>query len=138
MSDMASKTTVEQQARRVEQRDAVETILALAQHLDPAERLLLEQVYKNGLTFTDIGRLTGQAPVRVKRRIHSLVSHLKSPLYRRMVLHGHVLPTPTRKVAQALFIRKQSYRQAARHCRLSIYQVRRHALDARRLLQAMP
>lgn len=117
--------------RRQGLRDQVEQILALAQHLGAQDKLLVEQVFKHGLSVTDVARLLGQRPRTVQKRVKNLVEHMQSPLFRFLVVSPESLSPGTRRVAEAVVLKRMSLRKAAVVLGLRLHQVRGQLIAAR-------
>lgn len=114
-------------------RRQIEHILALAQHLDEADRLLIEQVFGQGMPVAKLARLAGKPARRLQRRVQVLVQHMNQPIFTFIVSHRDLLPRPARASAEMVLLRRRSLRAAARSTGLSLHRVRQHV----RTVQAM-
>lgn len=117
--------------RLMNRRDLIEHLLALAEHLDERDRLLLEQIYKHGLSAAQVASLTGQPTRRLQRHVRRLLKRLDDPLFRFTVARLDLLPPDTRPVARAVFLHGLSLRETAHRTGLSLHRVRRHAETVR-------
>ncbi len=117
---------VDAQARRREhQRGGYERLLELAQPLPDADRLLLEQVYRQGQTFADLARLMGQREWTLRRRVARLVKRMRQPQYRFLLKRRDLLDKPVRRCAELAYFQAYSLRRIAQVTGQSLHQVRR-------------
>jgi DNA-directed RNA polymerase specialized sigma24 family protein len=112
--------------RRIRLRRDIEQLVALAAHLAIEDRLLVQHVFGSGVPVSHIALITGLPPRNIQRRLQSLLTRLNDPLFRFFVAHADLLDKPTRAVGRLVVCEGHSMRQAARHLRLSLYQVRQH------------
>ena len=115
------------------QRRLNERILQLAEHLRTPDRLLLEQVYRHGLSAADVARLTGQPPRRVQRRLARLLQRMRDPLFKFVVARSELLPPPARAAARRVILQGQSLRSTAQSTGQSLHEVRQHINTVRNL-----
>ena len=134
MSQAASMSRYEQHRQRVDHgRDHAERVLALAEHLDERDRLLVEQVYRHGLPAAEVARLLGVRPRTMQRRLARLVERMIDPMYRFVAAHLDLIPEAARAPAKRHFLQGQSQRDVARRLGITLHQVRQH-IDAVRTL----
>ncbi|MEX0652662.1 MAG: hypothetical protein WD534_03565 [Phycisphaeraceae bacterium] len=114
-------------------RDAADRVLERAVHLAPADRLLLEQVYRHGLSAAEVARLTRQPTRTLQRRVQRLLTHLADPLFAYVAARLELLPPETHPVAQYAILQGHSLRRTARLTGQSLHRVRQH-LDTIRTL----
>jgi len=119
--------------RRHERRDHIESLLGLADHLDERDRLLVEQVYRYGLSLAALARLTGRSQKAVRGRLKKLSQRVRSPVFGYVVVQGEALPARTRQVAEEVVVRCRSLRGAAAHLGLSLHAVREQMAAVRAL-----
>ena len=119
--------------RRDLRRTAAERLLDAADHLPPADRLLLRHVYDRGAPITELARATGVCPRSLQKRVARLVRRTREPLFRFLCAHGDTLPPDTRRLAALVAHRGLSQRAAARHAGVSLHTLRGALRDARTL-----
>ncbi len=108
------------------QRDYAERLLERAAHLEKTDRLLIEQVYRNGMSITDAACISGDDPRKVQRRITKLLKRMDSDRFVFVLGHWELLPVSIRKTVELVVLQGHSLRRAARLSRVSLYQVRQH------------
>lgn len=133
MIQAASIATVDGFESRRVHRDWAERLVDRSAHLPSRDRVLIEQVYGNGVSMTDVARLTGEPARRVQRRVSALVRRVESPLYKFMIVHGESLDQPIRRTAQCVVFEGMSLRAAARVCGVSLHRVRQRIQFVRAL-----
>jgi DNA-directed RNA polymerase specialized sigma24 family protein len=111
--------------RRLRQ-TAADRILALAPHLGPNDRALIEQVYRHGQSLAEVGRAAGVPAGRLQRRLARVLQRLRQPLFQFVVASGDMLPRETRATARLVVLEGQSLRRTAARTGLTLHQVRRH------------
>ncbi|MEE9211198.1 MAG: hypothetical protein V3U29_00925 [Phycisphaeraceae bacterium] len=107
-------------------RDEIEHLLSLAQYLDEPDRLLIHQAYRHGVPMADLARLAGKSPRAVQARLIRLFKLIRQPLFGFVVLHGDLLPPPTRRVAHLVVLHGHSLRRTADMTGQSLHRVRQH------------
>ena len=113
-------------SRRLLQRDYAERLLERAVHLEKTDRLLIEQVYRHGMSITDAACMSGEEPRKVQRRIAKLLKRMDSDKFVFVLGHWELLPQSIHKTVELVVLQGHSFRRAARLSRLSLYQVRQH------------
>lgn len=137
MSQVLARVADESAARRVHDlRDGVERVLQLAQHLSDADRLMLEQVYRHGMSAAQLATMLGRPPRTIQHRIHMLLRHLRQPLFRQVVARFDLLPREVQRVATLAVLQRCSIRKTACKTGLSVHQVRM-ALKTIKVLAAL-
>lgn len=122
----------------------VDRILARCVWLDPADRVLLESVFRDHKPVAAIARMMGVDPRTLRLRVRRLVRRVLSPQYMRVVASiDRRAPLPPRspsaprirrsawshqrqRVAEECLINGRSIREAARALHLSLHTVRSH------------
>lgn len=112
--------------RRTHPRDRAEAVLAAAEHLPDADRALIEQVYRHGLSMSELTRLLHLPRERVRRRVRKLLQIMDQPLYRYLALHLELFDEPVRRTARLVVFAGMSMRQVARRTNVSLHTVREH------------
>lgn len=112
--------------RRRRRRDLVERLVDRAQWLPAEDRTLVESVYQDGRTVSDLASLLGANPRTLRRRLRRLTRRLLSPQFVFVVAHRDRWPSTRRRVAEACVLHGRSLRETARELRLSLHCVRRH------------
>lgn len=115
--------------RRALRRDLAERLVLRAEHLPPDERALVEAVFRDGRSVSEIARLAGvadeHATVRsLRRRLHRAVERALSDRFIYVASHLKGWPATRRRVAQACFLNGRSMREAARELGLTLHVVR--------------
>src|SRR5262245_16063468 len=105
-------------------RARAERFIARAAHLDPAERVLIEQVLSRGQSLRVLARETGAPPRNLHRRFRNILRRMSSPEYALLTrgFRGSLTPEQ-RRVGQLLFVRGLSQRTAAAQAGLSLHEV---------------
>jgi len=112
--------------RRGGYRDWAERILARAEHLEEADRQLIEQVYGRGTPLSVVAKMAHQPPRTLQRRLKKIIEHVNIPMFMFIVQHGDLLSGPQRQVARLVVLQRRSLRQAACLADISLHWVRRH------------
>lgn len=110
--------------RHRRQRDHAEHMLDMAEHFAEADRLLVEQIYRFGLSLTDVGRLTDQSRRSVQRRIARLAQRARDPLFRFVLARWDLIPTDVQPVARRAVLQGHSLRDTARLTGRTLHEVR--------------
>ncbi|QDU72773.1 hypothetical protein [Mucisphaera calidilacus] len=126
-----SATTVERATEkqlhaRVSQRNHADRILARAAYLPRHEQLLLDQIYRHGMTITDTARLLDKPPRTVQRRLRNLLNRLNSDLFAFVATQLDLLPPDVRPTAKSVALHGHSLRKTARQTGISLHRVREH------------
>jgi DNA-directed RNA polymerase specialized sigma24 family protein len=122
--------------RMLDHRDFHEQLLNRARFLDPADRVLVEQVLAKGVLPREVAVVAGRSTRSVQRRLRQVLRRLNDPQVL-TVLRMHERWDPIlAQVALAVWVRRWTLRQTAARLNLSLHQVRQHTLAIRTLLQA--
>jgi len=111
---------------RRQRRADLEQVLTLSAHLAPEERVLIDQIYREGLSIANVARLRGRPASTVRTQVQGLIRRIHSPAFWYVVSHGDLLPKPTRTVGQMVICQGMSQRAAAIRMRMSLHAVRKH------------
>ncbi|MEO1236058.1 MAG: hypothetical protein AAFX76_04650 [Planctomycetota bacterium] len=113
-------------------RDNAEFLLAMARYLDPAGRSLVERVYRDGATPTDLARLSKASPRTVQSRLNRQIERINSPEFRFVVAHLSVLPRNQRAAMRRFYLEGRGLRDTARLTGRTLHETRklRLRLDA--------
>lgn len=122
---------------RVRRREWVGRVLRDARHLPARDRLLLEQVYREGRPFTEIAWLTRQSPRLLSRRVALLLRRLRDPAFRFLVERSDCLPREVAMTATRVLVQGHSLRGAAALARCPLHRVRQHLAAVRVLVRVM-
>jgi len=137
MTFSAVETIVDgEQARRIAQRRTTERVLAFAALLPADERGLVEAVYRDGRSTTDIARAVGACPRRYQRKLNGILRRMRDPRFRFVAEGAERLPPETRAVARRVVLQGMSQRQAATATGKSLHQVRMALQTVRTLCDA--
>ncbi|MEM8739279.1 MAG: hypothetical protein AAGG38_12520 [Planctomycetota bacterium] len=113
---------------RLDLRDEAESILAMSTHLDRAERILVEQVYRDGLAVTDIARLYRVNPRTMQNRLKKAIKRIASPEFQYVLTHGELLPRELRAPARRFYLQGLGLRRTAELTQQSLHTVRQQRL----------
>lgn len=106
-------------------RSAAERLLQWAEHLDPADRALVRSVYERGMPVSALARAAGVPPGRLRARLRRLQSRMTSPEFQLVLRRRDRWPRERRRVAELIFCRGWTQREAARALEITLHQVRR-------------
>ncbi len=112
--------------RRRRCRSMVQELLDRAQFLDGPDQRLIEGIYREGLSVSQIAALTGADVRSVRRRRRRLVRRMSDPLFQFVAGHLEELSPTRRRVARSCVLQGASMRAATKQLRLSLHAVRRH------------
>ena len=123
--------------RRRRRRETVELILNRSAYLPDRDRLLIEGVFGEGHSVTELSALTGEAPRTLRRRVRRIVQRMVGvgqvgagrgggDKFLFVVRHMDNWAPTRRRVAEVCVLEGLSLRQAADRLGLSLYAVRRH------------
>lgn len=115
--------------RRLGQRQQAEFVLAMAEYLPDEERLLIEQVYRDGRPVSELARMSRRSPRQLQRQVRNAVNRLSQRDFQYVVTHEALLPREMRAVARRRCLENRSLRETARVTGQSLHQVRQ--LDQR-------
>ena len=121
--------------RRLQLRSQIDALIYRAEMLMDRDRLLIEQVYRHGVSVADIARLYGWTPSRLRRHIAKLRRNMTSPLFTYVLSHEASLPESVRRTARLVVLQGHSLRRAASLSQQTLHQVRVH-IGALRVLAA--
>lgn len=118
--------------RRKSHRDFAQQLVDRATVLDPADRVLIEAHFRDGVPTCELAALTGDAVRSVRRRVRRLAERLRSDRFLFVARHMHQWPAQRRRVATACILQGRTQRQTAQKLGLTCHTVRRHldAIDA--------
>ena len=111
--------------RRMDKRDAVETLLGLAEHLPPRERMLLQQVFGRGAKVTEVAAISRKPARELRKQISHIIDRTRRPLFRFVVAHQDELPESLRLVARHVVLHGRPMRETADRLQISLHKVRR-------------
>ncbi|MGI9012963.1 MAG: hypothetical protein ACR2GY_01795 [Phycisphaerales bacterium] len=114
-------------------RSQAERIVELASHLDPADRDLIDSIYRRGMTVAALARASGVRRRRLNDRLTRVLKHLQSREFRFAISQTELWPRNRAAVAKEVIFKRKSLRAAASQTGLSLWQVRKE-LDAIRTL----
>jgi len=113
--------------RRRRRGEWVDQLLDRAEWLPAGDRVLVEAVFRDGRSATELARLTGDEPRAVRRRIKRTVERALSGRLAFVIAHRASWAPTRRRIAEAMVIEGNSMREASRRLTLSYHTVRRHA-----------
>lgn len=115
--------------RRAVPADLARTVADRAHWCMPEERALIDAMYRQGLTATQIAQLRSEPAPAIRRKIRAVVQRVLSPKFVFVLRHRDQWPPMRRRVATACILQGRTLREAAAHLRLSLHAVRRQ-MDA--------
>lgn len=117
--------------KRVDRRQA-ETLVERAALLPGEDRLLVEGVFRDGRSVTQLAQVwrRGDAATidvrTLRRRLQRVLRRMHTPEFRHVAAHHEAWPAPMSRVATACILHGLTLRQAAEHLGLSVHTVRRN------------
>ena len=120
-----------QARRRALSRSTSDRVLALAEHLAPGDRELVEQVYRHGQALARVARATGTSPHRLNRRLSRILQRMRDPRFHFVLARGALMPREVQAVARRVVVEGRSLRATARLTGLSLHRVRQHMATVR-------
>ncbi len=102
-----------------------EKVVMRAVFLDSADRALLQAVYDKGITAAEFARAMGERPEAMRRRVQRLVERLGSNPYQFVMRQLNDWPPCQRRVAESVFLKGLSHREASQQLGISLHKVRR-------------
>jgi len=109
---------------RTLQRGRMENLVSYAEHLEPADRALIESVFERGMSAADLARAMGRDPRHVRRRLKRLITRMSSRPFQFVLRCRDKWPVNQRRVADAIVLRGLTQREAADELDLTLHQVR--------------
>lgn len=132
-ASLAREASDQARTNVLDRRDAAERLLQRAQHLARPDHLLMEQIYRHGLSIADVARLLNERPRSLQRRVKRLLLRLNDPLFIFVAGRFDVLPREMQATARLVVLEGRPLRDAARITGTTLHRVRQH-LDAVRTL----
>lgn len=113
-------------------RDMIDELVERAVWLPPADRWLIDAVYREGRRVAEVAAILGESPRNLRRRVRAVLRRVKSGRFAFVAMQSRAWPALKRRVARACFIEGKSQREVAGELRLSLHAVRRQcqAVDA--------
>jgi DNA-directed RNA polymerase specialized sigma24 family protein len=105
---------------------ASDRILALAPHLKPSERALIEQVYAQGLPVSEVARAAGVSRKQLNRRLSRILRRIRQPRFRFVATRRELLPRQVAAVARHAVLEGRTLRETAALTGQSLHRVRQH------------
>lgn len=102
-------------------------VVRLAHWLEPAERGLIQSVYRDGVSIESAAAMIGMTPASTRRRVHRLWLRLTDPEFAWVVERIHGWEPTRRAVALACLVHGLSLRHASARLGLTMHIVRSHA-----------
>jgi len=120
---------------RSSSRANLEELLRLAIHLDDPDRDLLIAVYNDGIPVRRLGRMLGvRSQATLARRIRRALDRLANPLFRKVLGSRNRWSAERHAVAEQVWLRGRTNRQAAHALNLSLHRVRQHVAAIKAVL----
>lgn len=125
MSPVINSATQTGLNRRRGSRGRIEQVLELSKHLDGPDRMLIERVYRHGITVAGIARLMNCPERKLRYRLLKLLKMMNSPLFEFVVANREWLPESMWRTAKLVVLQGCTLRRAARLSNQSLYRVRK-------------
>jgi hypothetical protein len=90
--------------QRLQDRDAMETVLQYAPHIALQDQQLLASYFESHFSLYELAHIHKTTRSIIRRRIRSLLSRLSDPMFRAVVRYGNKLPTQLATVARARYV----------------------------------
>ncbi len=113
------------QHRQIKRRQ-IDDLLALAEYLPQAERVLIEQILRDDLPIAQIAKLYRLPPRHLQRQALSIIKRLSNKLFRFVAIQMNTLPLEVRPTAKYVILHGMSMRKTARVSGLSLHRVRQN------------
>jgi IS30 family transposase len=105
-------------------RGSVASFTDLARHLDEPDRRLIEHVLDRGMSAARAAHAVSLAPRRAQRHLRRIVDRITSRPFQFVLSMRDDWPPIRRAVAEHIFLRGMSQRQAAARLGLSLHAIR--------------
>jgi len=144
LGESAGRKNASADLRRRWGREQAERLVDRASALPDPDRVLVELVFREGKSMSDIAALRGVPPSVLRRRVRRLVRRMASDEF--LFVSRHVAPRhggpcawsgTRRRVAEACVLRGLSLRQAATLLNLSLHTVRTHRVALAAMFDAV-
>jgi len=112
--------------RRIDRRRDAERLVQRAAWLRPDERALIEAVFGEGRSCTDLAKLMGATPEVVRRRVRRAAKRAGSDLFGFVASRRDTWPAELSRVATKCALEGATLRGAAADLGVSLHVVRRH------------
>lgn len=112
--------------RRRRRRELAEQIVRRADWLPREDKSILQAIYEDGRSVTEVAVLRGDSPRQLRRRVHRLVERVLSQKFTFVAAHLPSWSPTRRRVAEACVLHGLSLRRAAERLGLSHHTVRRN------------
>jgi DNA-binding CsgD family transcriptional regulator len=112
--------------RKTRSHALTEHVLTRAHLLPKRERHLINAMYNEGKSATEIAHLGNLDPRQVRRLIKNAITRMNDPLFIFVATHANNWSPTRRKIARSLFQSGRSIRATAEHLALKVHQVRHH------------
>jgi hypothetical protein len=116
-----------------EQRSCIAEMLDDVRHLGGRDRVLVQAVYRRGLTASDFATVTGQDARTIRRQLNRIMRRLRSPLFRFVVRERVHWPPLRREIAEAVVLRGEVQRMVAQRLNVPLHRVRHEIWHVRAL-----
>ena len=104
----------------------VEQLLERVCHLHKDDRLIVEQLFRHGLSIAQVATLIGRSRQHVRRRLNSIVERVRTPLFAYTILYRDLLPLHVQQTARLVVLQGQSLRRTSEITGYTLHEVRQH------------
>jgi len=104
--------------------------------LPPAERILVETVYREGASAKAVALLRGDSPRKVRRQLKTILQRMLEAKFVFVARERDRWPRQRERVATACVLHGCSLRQSAQRLDVSLHTVRRHMQAVQTLFEA--
>ena len=112
--------------RRRRTRSQAQALTSRAQHLEPRERRLIEDLFDVGRPCSTIAAELGRDARTVRREVRGITRRLLDPRFEFVTAHAAAWRPTRRRIAESLYVHGLGLRKTARQLGQSLYSVRRH------------
>lgn len=118
--------------RRKRSAEMARRVTCRAEWLDAKEREIAMSYFERGMDAVSIATMLNENPRLIRKRIKNIIRRLTDPRCSYVIKHRRAWAPKRREVAEELFLRGRSMREASERLGLTVYCVRKHrdAIDA--------
>lgn len=107
-------------------RAQIQQLLALAEFLPPADRVLIDHVLGKGMPLPRLAKLYQRSNRQLRRQVEKIIKRLSNHMFRFFALQMNSLPAETRPTAKCIVLHGLTVREASETIGISEYLVRKH------------
>jgi len=122
---MGNLSILAHQHRQIKRRQ-IDDLLALAEYLPKADRVLIQQVLRGDLPIAQITRLYRMPPRHLQRKAASIIKRLSSKMFKFVAIQMDTLPVEVRPTARYVVLNGMSMRKTAEVSGMTLHRVRQN------------